>query len=277
VIGVPWDHLSNPWEFVYLAHEVAHDLEADLKLRHPLGASLDAALTAGKVPADRAACWKAWQREAFADLLALRLVGPAFADGLASYLLLPSGIVVRPATPGKYPPHFLRILLNTRYARDLVPGRAELQAHADGLRDSWLAVYGKQQSLAPYESDFAHVIAGLMQTKLPQLKDRTVEDLVPFNAGDDAGIRELAGYLKTGEDRPPDRRPRHVIAACRLAAKAVAREDGQIACGPAKVANLTMETVKRTAPRDKRGGVEEAGRLASYARMLGLIGPDAGP
>lgn len=87
IIALPWDHLPNPWEFVYLAHEVAHDLEGDLKLGEPLGAALLGELnkpdekTGAVVPADRVACWKTWQREVFADLVALRQVGPAYAEG----------------------------------------------------------------------------------------------------------------------------------------------------------------------------------------------------
>src|SRR5918995_1590836 len=50
VVELPWDHVENVWEFMSLHHEVGHDLEADLKLRDALVASLETELSNSKVP-----------------------------------------------------------------------------------------------------------------------------------------------------------------------------------------------------------------------------------
>jgi hypothetical protein len=70
-----------------LHHEVGHDIEADLKLRLVLQHSLQETLSNSGVGLDRIETWLKWEGEIFADLCALRLAGPVFADALMHFLL----------------------------------------------------------------------------------------------------------------------------------------------------------------------------------------------
>jgi hypothetical protein len=281
VIGMPWDHLPNPWEFVYLAHEVAHDLETDQQLFTPLAGALADALTNAKVPADRAACWKAWQKEVFADLVALRQVGPAYADGLAHILLLPPGKVVTDPRAGTYPPYYLRIQMNVAYARTLVNGLKELNDHADELWASWEKVYGAQPQYKPYTDDFGAVFDALMNT--PPAKawaKKTVTELIPFTEAADAQIRLAANYLRTGQGPPAAVRPRYGVAAARLAATKAAADADQkaLADALAGISTRTAEVVRNNAPAGLRGSGKNvnARNIAKYGKSLGLT-TDAPP
>jgi hypothetical protein len=124
---VPWDHVENVWELTSLMHEVGHDLEADLKLRVPLVASLTQKLRAAGVPETRIARWAKWEGETFADLVALQLGGPAFAYALFHLLLLPGPTVTMLDPDDPHPNHYVRILMNAAYVLTLVPGNASLK------------------------------------------------------------------------------------------------------------------------------------------------------
>lgn len=172
--------------------------------------------------------------------------------------------------------------MNVAYVRELVPGRKELEVHADDLRKAWAGVYGEQPQLAAYEDDFPRVFRALMNTKSEvALRGNTAANLVPFSGGDDARIRQASGYVRSGENRPGALDPRYCVAAGQLAATDAARENGgqdQLAAALVKISERTTELVRKNAPRGKRSGATgTAGRLGSYARLLGLAtDPPAG-
>jgi len=226
VIEIPWDHMGNLWELVSLHHEVGHDIEADLKLRPELLASLQTALAAAGVPDERVKIWLSWEGEIFADLVGLQQGGPAFAHGLMHLILLPAAMVAAydPADP--HPTHYARILLNAAYIRELVPGSDSLAAQADALETAWKAQYGDMASFQPFLSDAPHVFRALMETPLPVLNGKKVRDLMPFTAADDIRIQAARDYLLTGMNAPAPLSipPRHCVSAARLAATAVAQE-----------------------------------------------------
>src|SRR6266566_1038204 len=99
-------HAENHWKFLSLAHEVGHDVEADLRLREPLVTGLRLALEAANVLGERVTVWKSWQAECFADLIGLQLVGPAFAEVLMNLLLLPAKNVTTYDNKDPHPTHY---------------------------------------------------------------------------------------------------------------------------------------------------------------------------
>lgn len=234
VIEVPWDHAQNLWSFVTLAHEVGHDLEEDLKLRDPLAAALEAA--GADIPADRLLVWKDWRGEIFADLVGLQLVGPALTETLMGLLMLPKAEVTNYDKNDPHPTHYVRILMNTAYIRTLITGdgadaerqRGVLSQHADQIESAWKGIYGDPPDLRRFLPDFPHVFRALMDTKQPVLKNRTLRDVIPYTADDDARIRGASGYLRTGQERPNQLRPRHVAAAACQAVTAAAAEAGDL-------------------------------------------------
>lgn len=249
VIRVPWDHVENVWELTSLMHEVGHDLEADLKLRAPLTDSLVAKLQQANVPAARVNRWTKWEAETFSDLVALQLGGPAFADALASLLLLPASDVTTLNPSDPHPNHYLRILMNAAYIRTLHADNTKLQDDADRIRTAWLDVYGNQgdPALADYENDFPLVFEALMDTKFDALNQSTVRDLLPYSPNMDAKIRVAASYLITGKVKPQGVRPRHWISAARVAVNdAAARPD--LAAVMNDINARAMAMVRESAP-----------------------------
>jgi hypothetical protein len=253
VIQLPWDHVENVWELASLMHEVGHDLEADLKLRIPLIGSLTEKLSKANVPEDRVQRWTQWEGETFADLVALQLGGPAYAQALFNLLLLPAPQVTQLDPDDPHPNHYVRMLMNAAYIPTLHAGNDRLAEDAKQLRAVWIEVYGEQidPRLDGYEGDFPVVFAALMDTKLAALQQLTMRELLPFGPHSDAKIRQAASYLLTGQQRPADVRPRYWISAARLAVnEAAARPD--FAAVLDQINERTMKMVHDAAPAGPR-------------------------
>lgn len=277
IIEMPWDHLENLWELGSLLHEVGHDLEADLKLRGPLQAALRARLTAGGVPTARIDRWIAWEGEVFADLIALRLGGPAFADSLMHLLILPRAQVTTIDDDDPHPTHYVRILLNCHYARALLPGEDSIGAQVSDTLAAWQGLYGAQAALAEFADDFTAVCAGLMHTALNALQGRSVADLVPFTLGDDQTIRRAAAYMRTGQNKPARIRPRHCVSAARIAAShAVSSPAAGEVLGDAlnTINKRMMALVRENAPQGLRAGDNTAPHRQFVAALTRALPDD---
>ena len=230
IIHVPPDHLVNAWQLLTIAHEVGHDLEKDLGIADALERGLAAGLTAaGRV--DRLAQWQKWRAEVFADLVAMQLVGPSFGRALLAALTLPESIVTTLNPDDEHPTPYTRVLLLAKYARTLVADdgtpavaavRALIDADAAVLETEWTALYPQAPlEAAPFLEDAPEVWQALMDVRLPELKNLTVRQLMPFRAAHDSQIRTAAFFLSTGQHAPPQGRftatIRHCIAAAQLA------------------------------------------------------------
>jgi hypothetical protein len=275
VIELPWDHVENIWEFLTLHHEVGHDLEADFKLRPVLQSSLKSVLTDAHVPPERIRVWVNWQGEVFADLVALQLAGPAFAEVLAYLLLLPEAYVVHYQADDPHPTHYLRVLMNAAYMRTLAPGTRRIEQHAAELERWWKALYGEQPQFQAYTADFPHVFRALMDSPLEPLKRKTVRSLQPFSADDDARIRAATKYLLTGQDKPPTIRPRHCLSAARLAVAEAAANPATLADSFQAINRRTATLVRdNAAPGLRAGDDSERHRrfIAGFADTIANIG-----
>jgi hypothetical protein len=275
VIELPWDHVENIWEFLTLHHEVGHDLEADLKLRGPLASALQTELVSAGVPTARVDQWLAWQGEVFADLVGLQLGGPAFAEVLMHLLLLPAAMVTKLNPDDPHPTHYPRILMNTAYIPTMISNHQPLAEHGQQIAAEWIALYGEQAQFAPVIQDFPVVFRALMDTPVPALQGRTVRELMPYTAADDARIRGAVGFLRTGMNRPSDLRPRHCVSAARLAITQAAEEGTLTPELLTEINQRTMELVRANAPGGLRGdGGSTAHRafIASFVDTISLPG-----
>ncbi len=256
VIEMPWDHLGNSWEYLSLHHEVGHDIEADLKLRPSLMATLQQELSAAGTFGPRVAVWQAWLGEVFADLCAIRLAGPAFANALLQLLLLPRSNVLTFSINDPHPTPYIRLLMNAAYIRTL-GGTQAIQDHADALETEWRTLYGATSgtpALDAYADDFGHVFKALMQTPLPALKGQTVEALLPFTAVEDARIRSAVNYFRTDQNPPNNLPLRHVPSAARLAVAAESDAGTLTDTQCAAIHKRVLEYARNNAPSGLRGG-----------------------
>ncbi|HEY0100635.1 MAG TPA: hypothetical protein VGB76_16940 [Pyrinomonadaceae bacterium] len=198
VIGIPWDHIATPWEWLSLNHEVAHAIDYDLGIpSKELSGHLQ-----GK--SDRASVWQLWMSEIFADALAILLAGPAFVSYLANSLTVPGDKATSLAKVGLHPPPYLRVVLNVQLAQDLIPGRM-VQNYVSNLLNQWEQIYGKQQSgLSDYLNDLDDIMR-VLKTNLNTLKDgqgvaHSLMELIGFGESDFEN--QLAGrdqFLAGGE------------------------------------------------------------------------------
>ena len=262
VIALPWDHAQNLWEFLSIPHEVGHDLEADLNLHDDLIRTVVGALVATKkVPQERIDAWRVWTPEAFADLVALQRVGPAFAEALMNVLMQPAQrVIVLDIIMDCHPTPYLRILMNTAYARTLI----EVQTPADGAQRKlveertrvlelvWKDLYGDPPGLNPYLDDFPIVFRALMDTPMPSLRNHTVRELMPYSAGDNARIEAAARDLANG-DFPGALLPRYGIAAARLAVDRMRGEVAEMAAKLKTINELTAKLIEENSPKDLLG------------------------
>lgn len=274
VIEIPWDHVGSAWEFLSLHHEVGHDIEADLRLRPDLKATLGKVLADGHVPSDRVKAWLDWQAEVFADLCALRLAGPAFGDVLMHLLMLPPADVKSFDKDDPHPTPYLRMLMVAAYCRTLASSPA-IQDHATKLEQHWRALYGATSGdpqLDAFTADFSLVFTALMSTPMSVLCNHAVEELVPFEHNDDARIRSAEKFFRTGMNKPASLPIRHVPSAARLAVTA-ANEGGTLndeMCD--HIQERVLAYVRDIAPKGLRGGGAKAHEafIASFAERAFL-------
>jgi hypothetical protein len=250
VIDLPWDHLANPWELLTIAHEVGHDVDADLgELTQALQPSVTSRLEATQTPTERVDLWKAWTGETLADLIGVLLTGPSFVQVLAGLLTLPRRCVraIDPADP--HPPHYLRVFITTALVRHL-----GLPQCADALELDWRALYGEPgDDFGPYFGEIEPVISVILDTPTAALQDldgnlHSLSELIAFTPEDQARIQEAAAKLTTGA--LPDRLPlRHVISGSQLAFEWIARANEAV--GLAALAQHVQQTIADMAPRRK--------------------------
>jgi hypothetical protein len=227
LIELPWEHISNLWEFLSLHHEVAHDLEADLQLTPVLLNSLKQQLVKAAVPNSRIDMWVKWEKETFADLVGLLLAGPAFAYSMINTLFLPHQSVISYDVDDSHPSHYVRIFLNSAFIRTLVTDNENINQEADKLDNLWIQLYGNIEKIGDHRvedlrNDFPFIFEALIDTKFDILKGHSVRELIPYTATDDAKIRKAIIFLISGQDRPSSIKPRHIISASRIALDQIA-------------------------------------------------------
>lgn len=270
VIEVPWDTVDNAWELLSLHHEVGHDIEADLSLRPALRSALGQQLAAAQVPAARVTTWLAWLGEVVADLCALQLGGPAFADALMHLLLLPPEAVTTLDDGDPHPTPYLRVRMAAAYIRTMAPPGSAASAHADRIEAQWQSLYGPAPGLAAWAADFHTVFHAVMDTPLDVLKGHTLRELMPYTEADDLRIRSAAGYFATGMNKPVGLRPRHCVAAARLAVSALAEAGPVATAAYDSVQARVLDLVRQGAAPGLRGstGTPHDQFIAGFAKEM---------
>ncbi len=155
VIGVPWFQAGFLPAGLTIAHEVGHAVVAD--------GGLQARLVEGMAvvaDAQRRAQWEAWSEEMFADMFGCISVGPSFCSSLADTLAADRA-TVNAAQEAQYPPHSLRIKLNSAMLRRLGHQKA-----ADDLWTDWSQQYQPPYPWSDYESDVDAVAAALLAVRV---------------------------------------------------------------------------------------------------------------
>jgi hypothetical protein len=256
VIGVPWNHIANPWELLSLHHEVSHDIDADLNSPSlELGLILKQTLIEKGLSYENANSWQGWIGEIFADFSGTLLAGPSFVSFLAGFLTLPSGSVSFFSPDDPHPISYVRTLLNCTFVHT-ISASPSMHNYIDRLSAQWKEVYGEPaQAIASFIDDFEVVVEVILSTKLAAFKDErgklhALSELIEFN--DDDFSKQLAAsqHFLSGINPPGNVPIRHLIGAAYMAMEehivVNKRLDGDFAT---RLSDLLSNSIKEKAPR----------------------------
>ena len=205
LIDLPWSQVEHLPDAPIIAHEVGHDVEADLELGADMADALDAALLAKCATDDQRAAWAAWRQEAFADVFGTLCLGPAFTSALIDFLAVaPTEIEADSQGNGDWRPHppsALRVLLSAAVL-ELMDFPTEAAAH----RALWTEAYPRD-AIAPF-AGCVNTVAAVLREAAAGLGAFSLK--AHARASEDAD-KLLRGRSVTTEDA------RELVAAARLA------------------------------------------------------------
>jgi len=199
----PADRLDDVWTFSTLAHEVGHDLEADLAFTaEAVEVGLTALTTAGAAQ-DHLDAWRDWGKEVVADAVGITLGGAGFAVGLADWLeSVALAKIFRQPTGDPHPPPHLRIRVLSGLLRAAgVPSWLTLADELDAMLDAPAASTPAWQQ--PFDGDAHGFAAAVLTAKLGALKNHAIVELVPDLTADAAAVETLSTFIRLGVHRDP--------------------------------------------------------------------------
>ena len=230
LIQLPHHRLLNPWTLGAIAHEVSHNLQADLGLWDVLPRQLDKQLRAAGFSPSIARVWSKWHAELFSDLAGVLLIGPAMVASLIGVLAREPERVVRYHSANVHPPGLLRVPISVRLV-----ARLGFRKEARMLTSLWQSLYPSHHlrslpkglvSQFRLASDSA--LSALIYTSYPQLGSKRLVDVVPFGRKEQTITEEAAGRLAAGID-PGIVPERLLIGAARSAIERRLAPPGRIA------------------------------------------------
>jgi hypothetical protein len=209
VVGVPWFQLQHLPDALVIAHEIGHDVEADLGLTEHLRTLVESALAAKGVDEGRRRVWLHWIGETFADVYGALATGPAYVATLIDFLSSDT-TTVSDVGPGRYPPAAVRVLVASA-----VVELNGLSDEARAMRDRWREADPSSNS-AGFEDDTTKVAVALVEGTYPQLDNGDLRTLLTFGPSDqDRAVR--SGEEAAAGRQPPAGDVRVLSAAARLA------------------------------------------------------------
>ncbi len=217
LIQLPYHRLVNPWTLGAVLHEVSHNLQDDLGLRDAVPRQVGRTLTAAGLPPDVVAVWVRWNRETFADLLAVLLGGPGIVASLLDILARSPTSVSTWNPRGVHPTPVLRPWLSFELL-----SRCGFAREAQRFRGVWDRAYGGLDARLPGSvqrsapAAVAQVVDAMCFTRFPSLGDRRLADVVSFRPKEQAMVEEAGGRLARGID-PGVVPERFLIGATRVA------------------------------------------------------------
>jgi hypothetical protein len=216
IIRIPWDR-DNPWQAVFL-HEVAHNLQADLRLwqenkdalrRRILRHSGDLMLTS---------VYGRWHKEIFADIGSVLLGGPASVWGAMDFLAHPGPKTLTFKPQGVHPTGYLRVFIMAELLRRMGFGEESRK-----IRKVWKRLYNPGKGhrmpvrlLKTSPKAIPQVVDEIAYQTRRNLAQRALADVIAFGRDDEKRIRKAAGWLARGK-APSTLPPRFFVSASRYA------------------------------------------------------------
>ena len=230
LIQLPYHRLVNPWTLGAVLHEVSHNLQNDLGLERAVPARIARRLLQAGCGRFVASVWTRWNRETFADLSGLLLGGPAVVASLMDVIGRSPHAVVSYSATGPHPTPYARTLISVELLR-----RMGFGAEAEDFRRTWMRLYPN-----PHKGNIPRpildslpeakrvVVDAVCYDKYPSLGNKSLSDVIRFQAKEQKMIEEAARRLATGTD-PGVIPERFLIGASRFALEQRLARPGAIA------------------------------------------------
>jgi hypothetical protein len=202
LIQLPHHRLVNPWTLGAVLHEAGHNLQNDLGLWKAVPLTLAQRLLDAGMPPEIAKLWARWNREIWADLIALLLGGPEIVASLMDVTARSARSTQRFRAADPHPTPWLRVMINLELLRRM--GFAERSAQFEMV---WKRLYDAPEPgwiphavLASFPQAAAAVVDAIVFTPYPQLGTRSLAQAFRFEARDQAMIEEAARRLASDRD-----------------------------------------------------------------------------
>lgn len=202
LVKLPDHRLVTPWTLGAIPHEVAHNLQADLGLWTAVPRRLMRAMRAAGLPLDVRRPWVRWQKEIFADLLSVLLIGPAYVGSITDVVAKSPRSTVAWNPMAVHPTPFLRVLINLELLR-----RMDFRNEARALRRAWFALHPPARATTipfalrrAFRRSVGLVVDVLADSPYAQLGGKSLRQVVCFRPQDQQVAVEAAHRLARGAD-----------------------------------------------------------------------------
>jgi hypothetical protein len=217
LVQLPYHRLVNPWTLGAVMHEVGHNLQSDLGLNKDIPRQVGLQLLEAGLGKSVASVWVRWNREMFADMIALLLGGPEVVGSLMD-VIGRSPASVFAFTRGPHPTPGLRLLISTELLR-----RMGFEKEAEQYARAWKRIYPNprvgtipRKVLATFPKACAVAVKTMCYRPYPSLGNKSLSQVVRFEKKDQAMIEESAKRIAAGVD-PGIIPERFLIGAARFA------------------------------------------------------------
>lgn len=218
IVQLPYHRLSNPWTLGAVHHEVAHNLQSDLRLWGIVPRRIHRRLTSHGLPPDVAHIWAHWHKEIWADLAGLLLGGPATVTSLIDVLARSKRPTMYFHERGVHPIPFFRLLINTKLLH-----RMGFTRDAERYEGLWHRLYPDAENsrippqlLSSFNQAAALVVDEMCYKPYQELGNRSLAQIAEFTPVHQQQTFEAAERLARGID-PGIIPARFLVAASRHA------------------------------------------------------------
>ncbi|WLB58020.1 hypothetical protein [Bradyrhizobium japonicum] len=202
LIQLPHHRLQNPWTLGAVLHESGHNLQNDLGLCKAVPLTIAQKLLSAGFSPRVAKVWARWNRETWADLIAVLLGGPEIVASLMDVAARSPQSTQRFSGADVHPTPWLRVLINIELLR-----RMGFEDRAREFTKAWDRLYGQpepgwipRELLATFPQARDIVVDAIACTSYQQLGNQSLAKAFLFGARDQAMVEEAARRLAASRD-----------------------------------------------------------------------------
>ncbi len=218
LVQLPYHRLVNPWTLGAVMHESGHNLQSDLGLNKAVPRSVGLRLLRADLGRSVASVWVRWNREMFADMIALLLGGPEVVGSLMDVVGRAPAAVFGFNPRGVHPTPYLRTLISVELLR-----RMGFPDKAEQYRRTWTRIYPDPRAgnipeavLETFPEACRVAVDTMCYQPYKSLGNKSLAQVIHFEKKEQQMIEEGARRLAAGVD-PGIIPERFLVGACRVA------------------------------------------------------------